>query len=42
MKQFNLTDWQNVRIVKANESLPTYEESELKCLKKLIELVKEK
>jgi hypothetical protein len=33
---------QNGRIVKATESSITYEEAELACLKKLIEIVKEK
>lgn len=33
---------QNGRIVKATGSLITYEEAELACLKKLIEIVKEK
>ena len=42
VKKYFFTILQNGRIVKANEVLLTYEEAELACLKKLIEIVKNK
>ena len=40
MDKYFYTILQDGRIVKANESTTTYEETELACLKKLIEIVK--
>ena len=40
MDKYFYTILQNGRIIKANESVTTYEEAELACLKKLIEIVK--
>jgi hypothetical protein len=42
MDKYFYTVLQDGRIVKANESTTTYEEAELACIKKLIELVKNK
>ena len=42
MGNFYYTILQNGRIVKSHDSLTTYEEAELECLKKLIEIVKNK
>ena len=41
MDKFYHTILQNGRIVKSHDSSTTYEEAELECLKKLIEIVKE-
>ncbi len=42
MDKYFYTILKDGRIIKANESARTYEEAELACLKKLIELVKQK
>ena len=42
VKKYFFTILQNGRIVKAHEELVTYEEAELACLKKLIEIIKNK
>jgi hypothetical protein len=42
MDKYFYTILQNGRIVKANESVTTYEKAELACLIKLIEIVKNK
>jgi hypothetical protein len=42
LKKYFFTILQNGRIIKAHEELLTYEEAELACLKKLIEIVKNK
>jgi hypothetical protein len=42
VKKYWFTILQNGRIVKSHKELLTYEEAELECLKKLIEIVKQK